>query len=121
MNAVAVHYNDSPSLRIEIQNRGGSPIGVSAIYIWSHWTKDVKEGLGFQIRREVAGKKGRISGVSGPMPPVTVQGHNTQSWIIEPTLVDELLETSVTASILIEAQLANGKSVQHEMTAADIY
>ena len=55
------------------------------------------------------------------MPPVTVQGHNTQSWIIEPTLVDELLETSVTASILIEAQLANGKSVQHEMTAADIY
>jgi hypothetical protein len=121
MNVSAVHYSDSPSLRIEIQNRGGSSIAVMAIYIWSQWDKDGREGLAFQIRREVAGKKGRSSGVDGPTPPVTVEGHNAQSWVIEPALVDQLMETSDTASILIEAQLANGQSVKQEMTSLDIY
>jgi len=116
-----VHHSDSPSLRVELQNRGGSPIAVAAIYIWTAWDSQRREELGFQIRREAASKKGRISGVDGPVPPVTVKSHNTQYWVIEPTPVDELLDASDTARILIEAQLANGKSVTHAMTSKEVY
>ena len=121
MKITVVYYSDSPSLRIEVQNNGGSSIGISAIYIWSQLDDNGQGDLGFQIRREVAGKRGRISGVKGPIPPVTVDGHGAQAWVIKPTLVNELLDTSHTASILIEVQLANGKNIVQTMTAADIY
>lgn len=121
MIVTVVHYSDAPSLRVEVQNRGGASIGVSAIYIWSDWDDNRRPTLGFQIRREVAGKKGRLAEVKGPIPPVTIEGHNAQSWVIKPALIDELLEASVTDSIQIEVQFANGTKLMQKMTSKDIY
>jgi hypothetical protein len=115
---VTVDNTESPSLNVELQNRGGSSIAISAIYLWIAWDKDGREALGFQIRREAVGKKGHISGVSGPVPPVTIGSRNIESWIIEPELVDELFESA--QRILIEAQLANGKSVKKAMTSKEV-
>jgi hypothetical protein len=88
-------------------------------YIWIAWNKEGREALGFQIRREAVGKKGRISGVGGPVPPVTIGSRNIESWTIEPELVNELFEN--TERIIIEAQLANGKSVKKAMTSREVY
>jgi hypothetical protein len=78
----AAEHTDSPSVRIEIQNRGGSSIAVSAINIWTQWRGDGKLGLFFNIQRNAGTKKRRPPGVEGVLPPLTPEGRHSHCWIM---------------------------------------
>lgn len=121
MRVTVVHYSDSASLRIEIDNRGGASIAVSAIFIWTEWADAGRLSSGLQIRRDVGTKEGRMTGVKGTLPPVTLKARHSEFWVIKPKLLTELREVSQDERIVIEALLAGGKSVRHEMAWDDIY
>jgi hypothetical protein len=76
----------------------------------------------FNIQRGAGKKKGRIPGVEGTLPPLTLEGHHSHYWFIEPELLNELLEPPPpNDSLLVEAVLGNGDSIKQEIRREDIY
>lgn len=109
----AINGSDGQEAGIDVQNRGGSPVAITSISIWTEWNMRKTDVEGFGISADVHNKQ--LPGIAGPRLPFTLNGRHSQDWIFDDGWVQRMKKEARTKKILIEVRLATGKSVYQTM------